>query len=91
MHNLGYLSLRERGIRANLGFLFLFTPNLYWRCIVQGDSHDKVYLTNQFLRWEFRPGSTFWLSYKETRDDYTGDFVTRDRQVSAKIAYLLRP
>ncbi|MHB9027342.1 MAG: carbohydrate binding family 9 domain-containing protein [Candidatus Latescibacterota bacterium] len=76
---------------ANLGVLFLFTPNLYWRLIVQGDSSSEIYLANNFLRWEFRPGSTFYLSYREIRDDHTGGFVTTDRQVSAKVAYLIKP
>ena len=50
MHNSGCLSLRKRSVRANLGFLLLFTQDSYWRCIVQGNPHDKVSLTNQFLR-----------------------------------------
>ncbi len=78
-------------VMANVGFLFLFTPDLYWRSIFQGDSVDKVYLTNQFIRWEFRPGSALWLSYRETRDDRTGGFVAADRSISAKIAWLIRP
>ncbi len=76
---------------ANAGMLLLFTPNLYWRLIVQGDSSAEVYLANNFIRWEFRPGSMLYVSYRETRDDYTGGFVTADRQVSAKVAYLVKP
>jgi hypothetical protein len=58
---------------------------------VQGDSSSEIYLANNFLRWEFRPGSTFYLSCREIRDDHTGGFVTTDRQVSAKVAYLIKP
>ncbi len=72
---------------ARIGFNYLFTPDLYWRLFVQSDSSDKLALVNTLLRWEFRPGSVFYLSYKETRDDSLGDFMTSDRQVLAKLSY----
>ncbi|MBN1292551.1 MAG: hypothetical protein JXB48_11990 [Candidatus Latescibacteria bacterium] len=74
---------------ARVGFNYLFTPDFYWRVFVQSDSSDKLYLVNTMLRYEFKPGSTFYLSYKETRDDMLDNFITSDRQLLAKLSYYL--
>jgi hypothetical protein len=74
---------------GRLGFNYLFTPDMYWRVFVQSDSSDKLSLVNTLIRWEYRPGSVFYLSYKETRDDTLGDFMTSDRQLLAKLSYHL--
>ena len=72
-----------------IGFNCLFTPDMYWRLFVQSDSSDELALVNTLLRYEFRPGSVFYLSYKETRDDTLDDFMTTDRQLLAKVSYHL--
>ncbi len=74
---------------GRVGFNYLFTPDLYLRVFLQSDSQDELALVNSLLRWEFRPGSVFYLSYKETRDDSLDDFRTTDRQLLAKISYHL--
>jgi len=74
---------------ARIGFNYLFTPDLYWRLFVQSDSHDELSLVNTLLRWEYRPGSVFYLSYKETRDDTLDDFMPTDRRVLMKLSYHL--
>ncbi len=74
---------------ARVGFNYLFTTDVYWRFFVQSDSADKLYLVNTLLRYEFSSGSTFYLSYKETRDDILDNFKTSDRQLLAKFSYRL--
>jgi len=74
---------------ARVGFNYLFIPDLYLRVFLQSDSQDELALVNSLLRWEYRPGSVFYLSYKETRDDSFDDFRTTDRQLLAKISYHL--
>ena len=69
------------------GFNYLFSPDIYWRIFLQSDSTDEIYLVNTLLRYEFRPGSVFYLSYKEIRDDTLGGFETSDRQLLGKISY----
>ncbi|MCE5249158.1 carbohydrate binding family 9 domain-containing protein [bacterium] len=72
---------------TRIGLNYLFTPDFYWRVFVQSDSSDRLSLVNTMIRYEFRPGSVFYLSYKETRDDSLDDFMTTDRQLLAKISY----
>ncbi len=71
-----------------LGVDYLFTPNLYWRVLFQGNSAEDRYLVNSLVRYEFHPGSVLYLSYKETRDDRPEGLVTSDRRLLAKISYL---
>ncbi len=71
-----------------LGVDYLFAPNLYWRVLFQGNTAEDRYLLNSLVRYEFHPGSVFYLSYKETRDDSLQRFVASDRRLLAKISYL---
>ena len=72
---------------VNLGMTYLFTPDLYWRILAQSSTEDDLALVNSLIRYEFRPGSVFFLSYKETRDDSLDDFTATDRQLIAKVSY----
>jgi len=72
---------------VNLGMTYLFTPDLYWRILAQSTTEDDLALVNSLVRYEFRPGSVFFLSYKETRDDSLDDFTATDRQLIAKVSY----
>jgi hypothetical protein len=74
---------------GNLMVMYLFTQDTTLRVFIQGDSSSKLYLANGLFRWEFRPGSVFYLSYRENRDDSLHDFTPTNRQVQAKISYYL--
>lgn len=72
-----------------LGFDFLITPEAYWRIVFQGDTDAERVLVNSLLRYEFQPGSAFYLSYKETRDESPDGFLPSDRLLLAKLSYLM--
>ena len=73
---------------AVLGVDYLFTPNLYGRVLIQGNTAEDRYLVSSMVRYEFHPGSVFYISYKETQDDRLEGLVTSDRRLLAKISYL---
>jgi hypothetical protein len=59
--------------------------------LVQYSSNESVFSTNLRFRWEYRPGSEFFLVYTDERDTFpTGAPVLKNRAVVAKINRLVR-
>jgi hypothetical protein len=70
---------------------YAFSPRMFASGLVQYSSNDSVFSTNLRFRWEYRPGSEFFLVYTDERDTFpTGAPVLKNRAVVAKINRLVR-
>jgi hypothetical protein len=47
---------------------FAFTPRMFGSGLVQYSSSDRTFSSNLRFRWEYRPGSEFFLVYTDERD-----------------------
>ena len=70
---------------------YTITPLMFVSAFVQYNSSTNTVSTNARLRWEYRPGSEFFVVYNEDRDTLTPDFPgTRSRGIIIKINRLFR-
>jgi hypothetical protein len=70
---------------------YAFSPRMFASGLVQYSSNESVFSTNLRFRWEYRPGSEFFLVYTDERDTFpTGAPVLKNRAVVAKINRLVR-
>jgi hypothetical protein len=70
---------------------YAFSPRMFVSGLVQYSSNDSVFSTNLRFRWEYRPGSEFFLVYTDERDTFPrGAPVLKNRAVVAKINRLVR-
>jgi hypothetical protein len=58
--------------------------------LIQYSSNDALFSTNLRFRWEYRPGSEFFLVYTDERDTLGRGTALRNRAVVAKINRLVR-
>jgi hypothetical protein len=79
--------------RADYGF----SPLMFASALVQYNSADRSVSSNLRFRWEYRPGSEFFLVYTDERDVTEDRFVTpttvrgvKNRAFVVKVNRLLR-
>jgi hypothetical protein len=70
---------------------YAFSPRMFASGLIQYASNESLFSTNLRFRWEYRPGSEFFLVYTDERDTLAkGMPVLRNRAVVAKINRLVR-
>ena len=70
---------------------YAFSPRMFASGLIQYASNESLFSTNLRFRWEYRPGSEFFLVYTDERDTIVkGMPVLRNRAVVAKINRLVR-
>jgi len=47
---------------------FAFTPRMFASGLIQYSSSDRIFSSNLRFRWEYRPGSEFFVVYTDERD-----------------------
>jgi hypothetical protein len=60
---------------------------LYLRCMVQGDTGSDRALGSALLRYDFAPGSTLYLSFRESRLGVDERIVTEDHMLLGKVSW----
>ena len=71
--------------------VYTMTPRIFTTALVQYSSSARALSANVRLRWEYRPGSEFFLVYNEQRDTLARGFPNiANRVVIVKINRLLR-
>jgi hypothetical protein len=76
------------GSRADYGF----SPRMFASALLQYSSSDRTFSSNLRYRWEYRPGSEFFLVWTDEHDTFQArpDTRLRNRAFVAKITRLLR-
>jgi hypothetical protein len=62
-------------------------PDLYVRAVLQGDTGAGRALATALVRYDFAPGSTLYLSFRESRLDIDRQLVTDERMLLGKVSY----
>ena len=88
------LTFGERRVTTGLASArttYSVTPRMFVAAFLQYNSAAHVVGLNTRFRWEYRPGSDFFLVYSEGRDTAVGGFpFLSNRQVVAKFTRLFR-
>jgi hypothetical protein len=76
------------GTRADYGF----SPRMFASALLQYSSSDRTFSSNLRFRWEYRPGSEFFLVWTDEHDTFQVRPTTRlrNRAFVAKITRLFR-
>jgi hypothetical protein len=70
---------------------YTLTPLMFVSALVQYNSTTHAVSTNARLRWEYRPGSEFFIVYNEQRDTLTRGLPdTMSRALFVKVNRLFR-
>ncbi|MGE3959799.1 MAG: DUF5916 domain-containing protein [Vicinamibacterales bacterium] len=68
-----------------------FSPRMFASALVQYSSTDHVYSSNLRFRWEYRPGSEFFVVYADEHDTVQRGFVgLRNRAFVVKVNRMMR-
>ena len=87
--DLPYASFTTQVLRARTDYAF--SPRMFVSGLVQYSSNEDLFSTNLRFRWEYRPGSEFFLVYADERDTLPrGAPILRNRAVVVKINRLVR-
>ena len=84
----GTFTTKLVGSRADYGF----SPRMFASALLQYSSSDRTFSSNLRFRWEYRPGSEFFLVWTDEHDTWQARPNTRlrSRAFVAKITRLLR-
>jgi hypothetical protein len=84
----GEFTTRLIGARTDYGF----SPRMFASALLQYSSSDRTFSSNLRFRWEYRPGSEFFLVWTDEHDTFQARPATRlrNRAVVAKITRLFR-
>jgi len=70
---------------------YTLTPRMSTSALQQYNSSTGTFNTNLRFRWEYRPGSDFFIVYTDNRDTTLAGFPTlRSRGVVVKLTRLFR-
>jgi hypothetical protein len=70
---------------------YAFTPRMFASALLQYGSSDRAFSSNLRFRWEYRPGSEFFLVWTDERDmGLNRPSELRNRAFVAKLTRLLR-
>jgi hypothetical protein len=86
--DLPYASFTTQVLRARTDYAF--SPRMFASGLVQYASNESLFSTNLRFRWEYRPGSEFFLVYTDEHDTLGRRTALRNRAVVAKINRLVR-
>ena len=80
--------MRVAGARAT----FTMTPRMFVALLVQHSSASRSLAANLRFRWEYEPGSEFFVVYSDAHDtsDTLGRFGLQNRGVVVKFNKLFR-
>jgi hypothetical protein len=68
-----------------------FSPRMFVSALLQHASSDRTFSSNLRLRWEYQPGSEFFLVWTDERDTgFDRPSELRNRAIVAKVTRLLR-
>lgn len=68
-----------------------FSPRMFASALLQYSSSERSFSSNLRFRWEYRPGSEFFLVYTDERDTLATGFPTlKNRAFVVKVNRLLR-
>jgi hypothetical protein len=68
-----------------------FSPRMFASALVQFSSTDRLFSSNFRFRWEYRPGSEFFVVYTDERDTLTRGYPDlKNRAFVVKLNRLLR-
>ncbi len=67
-----------------------FSPRMFASALLQYNSNDNAFSSNLRFRWEYIPGSEFFLVWTDERDTRNGGIGLRNRAFVAKVTRLLR-
>jgi hypothetical protein len=84
----GQFTTKLIGTRADYGF----SPRMFTSALLQYSSSERTFSSNLRFRWEYRPGSEFFLVWTDEHDTFQArpDSRLRNRAFVAKITRLLR-
>jgi hypothetical protein len=84
----GTFTTKLIGSRADYGF----SPRMFASALLQYSSSERTFSSNLRFRWEYRPGSEFFLVWTDEHDTFQArpDTRLRSRAFVAKITRLLR-
>ncbi len=87
----GSFTTRQFGARTDYGF----SPRMFASALLQYSSTDKTFSSNVRFRWEYRPGSEFfvvWTDEQDTNplDPRAGRFTPKNRAFVVKMTRLFR-
>ena len=69
--SLNWVDLREGSFTANVARLrvnYMISPRIFLGALIQYNSADELAATNIRFRWEYQPGSDFFIVYSDGRD-----------------------
>ena len=82
----GRFTTRLFGSRVDYGF----SPRMFASALLQYNSSDRTFSSNLRYRWEYRPGSEFFLVWTDEQDTRRNGMGLRNRAFVLKITRLLR-
>ncbi|MBA3269508.1 MAG: carbohydrate binding family 9 domain-containing protein [Acidobacteria bacterium] len=85
----GEFTTRLYGSRVDYGF----SPRMFTSALLQYNSSDRTFSSNLRYRWEYRPGSEFflvWTDEQDTRGNRFGGIGLRNRAFAVKATRMLR-
>jgi hypothetical protein len=77
----------SRDLIGVAGLDWRVSAKLYLRWMLQGDTGSDRALTSGLLRYDFAPGSTLYLSFRESRLGVDERVVTEDRVLLGKVSW----
>ena len=69
---------------------YAFSPRMFMSALIQYGSADNTFSSNLRFRWEYIPGSEFFLVWTDERDTRPNSIGLRNRAFVAKVTRLLR-
>jgi hypothetical protein len=69
---------------------YAFSARMFASTLLQYNSADRTFSSNLRFRWEYQPGSEFFLVWTDERDTRPGGTGLRNRAFALKITKLLR-
>lgn len=87
----GSFATRQIGARTDYGF----SPRMFASALLQYSSADHTFSSNIRFRWEYRPGSEFFVVWTDEQDTHPlepqrGSIALRNRAVVIKMTRLFR-
>ena len=90
-----WVDLPQGSFRTDLAVMrvnYAFSSRMFFGGLVQYNSGNDSFSTNLRLRWEYRPGSEFFIVYTESRNTEVVNHFSElsNRGLTVKVKYLLR-
>ena len=87
----GGFTTRQLGARTDYGF----SPRMFASALLQYSSADRTFSSNVRFRWEYRPGSEFFVVWTDEQDTHPleprrGSIALRNRAFVVKMTRLFR-